>query len=250
MTLLPARALLAVRVGAIVALFALVILPHLLLTACGLRRAIPPHFLGAVGWLAGLRVRIEGRPAPGRLLLLANHTSWLDILALAGAARAAFVARGTLADHRLLGWLCRQNDTLFIDRDQRSTVAAQVQRLAAALAHRRMCVFPEGTTGEGTALLPFKSALLSSVERAASAGITVQPVALIWQDAAEIAWAGAEPGAANVRRILTRRRPVHLTIRFLQPLDGAALADRKAMARVAQAAIAGALDLPIARAIA
>ena len=233
----------AVRIAAIVALFVAIIVPHLLLSLLGLRRAIPPHFLGAVGWLAGLRVTIVGRAAPGQLLLIGNHTSWLDILALGGACRAAFVAKGTLANNRLLGWLCAQNDTLFIARERRGAVGQQVGQLRAALAKRRMCVFPEGTTGDGTRLLPFKSALLSAAESAP--GVTVQPVAFDYQDAPAIAWTDAEPGADNIRRLLARREPIRLTIHFLPPLDAAALASRKTMAEAAQGRIAAALALPI-----
>jgi lyso-ornithine lipid O-acyltransferase len=209
----------------------------------GLRHWIPPHFLGAVGWLAGLRVRTEGRPVRGTTLLVANHVSWLDILALGGAARAAFVAKGDLQANVLLGWLCRQNDTLFVERERRGAVGQQVGQLGGLLARRRMCIFPEGTTGPGTALLPFKSALLSAVENAGA--VTVQPVALDYADARAIAWHDDEPGGANVRRILGRMAPVRLTIRFLPPLDPADMAGRKAMAAAAQARIAGALALPI-----
>ncbi|WP_347301951.1 lysophospholipid acyltransferase family protein [Croceibacterium sp. TMG7-5b_MA50] len=231
------------RIAAILLLFALIALPHLLLTVIGLRHWIPPHFLGGVGRLAGLRVHVEGRPVRGTTLLVANHVSWLDILALGGAARAAFVAKGNLQANALLGWLCRQNDTLFVDRERRGAVGQQVGQLGRLLAKRRMCIFPEGTTGPGTALLPFKSALLSAVEGAGE--VTVQPVALAYADAPAIAWTDAEDGAANVRRVLGRIAPIHLTIRFLPPLSGAEMAGRKAMAAAAQARIAGALALPI-----
>jgi len=230
------------RGAAIVLLFGAVLLPQLLLTAIGRRSLIPPHFLRAIGWLAGLRVRRKGRPASGKLLLVANHTSWLDILALAGASRSAFVAQGGLAGHRFLKWLCEQNDTLFISRDRRGTVAGQVALLREALARRRMTIFPEGTTSDGTALLPFKSALLSAVENAGD--VTVQPVALDYEDAPAIAWHGAETGGANVLRILARTRPIRVTARFLPPLAGPELADRKAMAAAAQQRIGEALALP------
>jgi 1-acyl-sn-glycerol-3-phosphate acyltransferase len=216
----------------------------LLLTALGRRWLIPPPFLRGVGWLAGLRVRRDGRPAPGaRLLMVANHTSWLDILALAGASRSAFVAKGELAGHGFLKWLCEQNDTLFITRERRGSVTGQVSQLGQALAHRRMTIFPEGTTSDGTALLPFKSALLSAVE-GAQGEVTVQPVALHYEDAPAIAWHGAEEGGANVLRILARTRPIRLTARFLPPLAGSELADRKTMAAAAERRIGEALALP------
>lgn len=234
------KALAGARVGAMFAAFGLVVIPHLLLTALGRRDVVPPPFLSAIGWLAGLRIRVEGRPLKERpLLLLGNHVSWLDILAMAGSARVAFVAKGELAGGGFVHWLCVQNDTLFVARKQGRHIAGQVDGVRALLARRRVAIFPEGTTGDGRELLPFKSTLLAATEGAA---VAVQPVLLAYRDADEVAWVGDEPGIANVKRMLARTRPIHLTLRFLPPLEGEALADRKAMAAAAQAAIAEALS--------
>ena len=206
----------------------------------GRRQLVPPLFLGTMGRLAGLRVRTEGAVRPGALLL-ANHVSWLDILALARTSRSRFVAHSGLTVHGGLKWLCEQNDTVFITRDRRGTVAHQVEQVRAALGRRPITIFPEGTTNDGRTLRPFKSSLLSAVEPLAGQ-VPIQPVALDYRDAAEIAWFGDEPGMANVHRILARQR-VDLTIRFLEPLSGAALSDRKAMTAASQEAISEALRL-------
>lgn len=191
--------------------------------------------------IAGLRVRTEGRPQPGALFL-ANHVSWLDILALARTSRAIFVAHSGLSGHGGLKWLCEQNDTVFVTRERRGSVAVQVEEVRAALGRRPLVIFPEGTTNDGTALLPFKSSLLSAVEPLAET-VPIQPVALDYADAPGIAWHGDEPGIANVRRILARPGRIDLTIRFLEPLAGEALANRKTMTAAAQAAVAQALRL-------
>jgi len=220
---------------------------HLLVTLVARREIVPPVFLGVMGRIAGMRVRTEGTPRPGALFL-ANHASWLDILALAGTTRSIFVAHSGLTVHGGLKWLCDQNDTVFIARDQRGSVAGQVEQVRAALGKRPLTLFPEGTTNDGTALLPFRSSLLAAVEPLAGE-VPIQPVALDYRDAAEIAWFAGEPGMVNVRKILARRR-VELTIRFLEPLAGEALANRKTMTAAAQAAIAEALDLQIAAEVA
>jgi 1-acyl-sn-glycerol-3-phosphate acyltransferase len=204
---------------------------------------MPPIFLGVTGRIAGLRVRTEGIPRPGAMFI-ANHLSWLDILALGGASRARFVAHSGLTVHGGLKWLCEQNATVFVTRHERGSVAEQVEQVRAALGARPLLIFPEGTTNDGTALLPFKSSLLSAVEPLAHA-VPIQPVALDYADAPGIAWFGDEPGMANVRRILARRGGVELTIRFLEPLAGGALANRKAMTAAAQGAIASALRLSL-----
>lgn len=231
------------RIAAILLWFAIIILPHWLLTLAGHRLIVPPVFLAGVGWLAGLRVRTEDAPAPRPLLLVSNHVSWLDILALAGVARVAFVAKDNLTEQPFLHWLARQNATVFIARDRRGTIAQQVRAIEAGLARRRLVVFPEGTTGDGRQMFPFKSALLAAAEGARADGmaVTVQPVALVYHEADEIAWVGEEPGLHNVLRVLGRVRPVHLTVRYCGPLRGAQLEGRKAMAGAAQAAVARAL---------
>jgi len=214
---------------------------HIAAVAAGQRDFMPPRFLAAMGRMAGLRIRSEGKAEPGALLL-ANHVSWLDILALAGTSRAIFVAHAGLAGHGGLKWLCDQNRTVFITRDTRRSVAKQVAQVREALGPRPLVIFPEATTNDGTGLLPFRSSLLSAVEPLAHT-VPIQPVALDYSEAPEIAWFGSEPGIANVRRILARPGRVDLTIRFLDPLSGPELANRKTMTTAAQAAIQRALRL-------
>lgn len=213
---------------------------HLLWRLLHLGRWWPRVFLSGIGMVAGLHLRIEGRPVRGALVL-ANHVSWLDIPALAHANGSAFVAHDGLAAFPMLKWLCQMNDTVFIARHKRGSVAAQVEQIREAMDQRgALTLFPEGTTSDGTDVMPFKSSLLSALDPLPDA-VVVQPAALTYEDAARIAWVGDEPGPDNFKRILARVRPVRLTIRFLPPLAGADLADRKAVAAAAQRAIAAAL---------
>lgn len=229
------------RVAAMLAWTTLIVPLHLVFRLFGRRWLVPPTYLCGLGWFAGLRFTVEGKPR-AHALLLANHLSWLDIMALAAASRTAFVAHSGLTISPALKWLCDQNGTVFITRDRRHTVAGQVAQVREALGERRLTIFPEGTTSDGREMLPFKSALLRALEDLPK-GVPVQPVALAYDDPEEIAWVGAVPGLRNAAKILSRTRPVHLTLRFLPPLAGPALADRKAMASAARAAIARALAL-------
>ena len=199
----------------------------------------PRRFLRGLGWLAGARVRRAGEPLRRGAVLLANHQSWLDIPVLAGASGAAFVAHAGLAESALLKWLCEMNDTVFVARTERGTVAAQVAQVRDALSENgALAIFPEGTTSDGSVLLPFKSALLSALDPP-PAGIAVQPVWLDYgREAAEIAWVGEEHGVANFLRILAQRRPFPVTLHFLAPFDPAAAGDRKAIAQEARKRIA------------
>ncbi|GGZ06018.1 lysophospholipid acyltransferase family protein [Novosphingobium colocasiae] len=209
------------------------------------RNPVPRRFLAALGRISGMTVRRTGpAPQPGSFLI-ANHVSWLDIPALAGATGSAFVAHDGLAAFAPLRWLCDKNDTVFIARHDRASVTRQIEQVRAALAETgALTVFPEGTTSDGTGLLPFKSALLSALETDAD-HVPVQPVWLDYgREVADIAWVGVEPGLDNALRVLARRRPVTLTLHFLLPLEPAARANRKTMAKAAQDAIQAAIDRP------
>jgi 1-acyl-sn-glycerol-3-phosphate acyltransferase len=213
---------------------------HLLWKLVGAGRWWPRVFLSGIGMIAGLHLRTEGRPAKGALLL-SNHVSWLDIPALAHVTGSAFVAHDGLAAFPLLKWLCEMNDTVFIARHDRTSIALQVRQVRAAMAARGcLTLFPEGTTSDGTGLLPFKSSLLSALDPLPP-GVVVQPVLLAYDDAAQIAWVGEEHGLDNFKRILARFRPVRLTLHLLPPLGDAALADRKTISAAARAQIAEAI---------
>ena len=227
-----------------------VLLMVLLLVACvplhymwhvlGLDRLWPRVFLIGIGALAGLHVRQHGQRVPGALLL-ANHVSWLDIPALSHTANSAFVGHDGLAGHPFLRWLCQMNETVFIARHIRSDVSRQAEDIRAALDHGgTLTLFPEGTTSDGTGLLPFKSSLLGALEPL-PAGAVVQPVLLAYENAARIAWVGDEHGVDNFKRMLARLRPVRLEVHVLPPLTGDDLANRKAMTAAARAAIAQAM---------
>lgn len=213
---------------------------HYLWKVLGLRRMWPRVFLTGIGAVAGLQLRRRGKRVPNALLL-ANHVTWMDIPALAHAANSAYVAHDGLAEFGFLRWLCEMNDTIFIARHRRSDVSRQKEAIRQALGgDGTLTLFPEGTTSDGTELLPFKSSLLGALEPLPE-GAVVQPVLLDYHDAPDIAWVGDEPGLDNFKRIMARLRPVRLDVHFLPPLAGDALVDRKTMTAAAQNAIAGAM---------
>ena len=106
----------------------------------------------------GARVRLEGHPVDSDMFLIANHVSWIDILALADATGAAFVAHDGIASWPVIGWLAAQNNTLFVSREKRGSLSGQLNALRAALAgHQPIALFPEGTTSDGSGLLRVES---------------------------------------------------------------------------------------------
>jgi 1-acyl-sn-glycerol-3-phosphate acyltransferase len=226
------------RFTTMLAWLGLCIVVHYFWRAVGRHSPWPRIFLGGIAWLAGVDIQITGTRVRRGVFLLANHVSWIDIPAIASASGAAFVAHDGLAAIPFLRWLCRMNDTIFVARHDRGSVAHQVEQVRAAIRETGvLAIFPEATTSDGAGLLPFKSSLLSALDPVPE-GIVVQPLWLDYGvDTAEIAWIGEEPGLDNFKRILARGRPIGLTVHFLPPLAGEALANRKTIAAAAQEAI-------------
>jgi 1-acyl-sn-glycerol-3-phosphate acyltransferase len=235
---LSGRLAIAIRLVTIALWLACCVSLNVLWRGLRLRDPWPRAFLGGVGWICGIDIRIVGKPAKRGAFLLANHISWLDIPAIAGASGSAFVAHDGLAAVPALRWLCEMNDTVFVARHDRASVVHQVEQVRAAIRKNgALTIFPEGTTGDGTGTLPFKSSLLAALDPLPE-GIVVQPLWLDYgADVAEIAWIGVEPGLDNFMRLASRMRPIRLTMHFLPPLAGDALRNRKTIAAAAQQAI-------------
>ena len=232
--------LIALRIVLMVALLIACVPLHYLWKLVGLDRFWPRVFLTGVGVVVGLELHRHGQRQPGALLL-SNHVSWLDIPALSQAANSAFIAHDGLAQFGLLKWLCDMNETVFIARHNRADVSNQTQAIKAAMDHGgTLTLFPEGTTSDGTGIIPFKSSLLGALEPLPE-GAVVQPVALVYAEAPDISWVGDEPGLDNFKRVLARLRPVRLDVHFLPPITGDDLANRKTITAAAHDAIADAI---------
>jgi 1-acyl-sn-glycerol-3-phosphate acyltransferase len=112
--------------------------------------------------VCGIRVTTRGSmPLSG--LLASNHLSYLDVLVLSSTSPCVFVAKRDVAAWPFFGWLARAAGTIFVDREQRLSSRAVVDLVRATLASGLVVVlFPEGTSSDGSTVLPFKSALLES----------------------------------------------------------------------------------------
>jgi 1-acyl-sn-glycerol-3-phosphate acyltransferase len=112
-----------------------------------------------------LELRASGA-IPTRGLLVCNHLSYLDILALGALAPGAFVAKREVKAWPVLGWFARLAGTLFVHREKRHDVGRAAAEIEAALDQGGLVVlFPEGTSSGGETVLPFKSALLAPAAR-------------------------------------------------------------------------------------
>jgi len=221
------------RLALMVLALLFLIVPHLLYRAIGRPSPMVMAFLNAVGWIAGLRIKTTGTRLRRDVLFVSN------LLALGGAARSAFVSKAEIGSAPLVGWLADQNHTVYVQREARREIHNQANDLRNALARGRpVTLFPEGTTGPGDGLLPFRASLFQAVIPTPPK-LRVQPVFLDYgPEANDIAWLDPESGLDNFKRLLARKRPVHLTIHYLDPLPDAVEGDRKLLAEAARAAIA------------
>ena len=125
----------------------------------------------------GISLHIEGvAPQQGPLLLVANHLSWLDILVVHAARHCRFVSKSEVHHWPLIGPMAAAGGTLFIERASRRDAMRVVHHMATALESGDMlAIFPEGTTGDGSVLLPFHANL---IQAAISAHAPAMPVGI------------------------------------------------------------------------
>lgn len=109
----------------------------------------------------GGRIVVHGTPPRGRFVLVTNHLSYVDVMLIGSQVGGVFVAKADLAGWPLMGFIFRTTDTIFIDRGRKRDLLRVMEKIDRALARGLGVIFfPEGTTGNGDALLPFKPSLL------------------------------------------------------------------------------------------
>ncbi len=182
-------------------------------------------------------------PATGATLFVANHVSWLDILAINAVRPLRFVSKADIRSWPLLGWLTACGGTLFIERTRTRDALRVLHLVADALkAGEQVAVFPEGTTSEGCGVLPFHANLLQA---AIVAQAPVQPIALRYADAQEpISSAAAYVGDTTLLESLwavVSTTDLTVQVDFLTPLSSANL-ERRALAARLSADITAQLD--------
>jgi 1-acyl-sn-glycerol-3-phosphate acyltransferase len=201
--------------------------------------------------LLGLRVRRIGRPATARpVLFAANHTSYLDITVLGSLLPASFIAKSEVAGWPLFGSLARLQRSVFIDRRARSTTQQRDSIAGRLAANEALILFPEGTSGDGNRVLPFKSALFSVADHAAAGPVTVQPVSIAYTklDGMPIgrhlrplfAWYGAMALAPHLWTVIGLGT-IEIVVEFHRPTTLADCGSRKVLARYCEERVAGGL---------
>jgi 1-acyl-sn-glycerol-3-phosphate acyltransferase len=150
------------------------------------RNRIPRLWHRAALRLIGIRVRVCSTIEIERpLLLVANHSSWLDILVLASIADVTYVAKSEVRTWPVFGLLAQLQRSVFIAREQRRRTQDQANEIADRMnAGETVVLFPEGTTSDGNRLWDTKSSLMGAATSAAAQSanglVQVQPVAIAY----------------------------------------------------------------------
>ncbi|MFI7429604.1 lysophospholipid acyltransferase family protein [Micromonospora sp. NPDC049836] len=191
----------------------------------------------------GVRLDVHGRLPRRPALLVANHVSWLDILAVLAVAPARMVAKREVRGWPLVGPLAAAAGTVFVDRSRPRDLPATVGRVAAALrAGHPVAVFPEGTTWCGAAAdcRPARGFRPALFQAAVAAGAPVVPLRLRYRSAGDAttlaAFLGEESLWRSVRRVLAARG-LTVSVGVAAALHPAPDADRRVLARAAESAI-------------
>jgi 1-acyl-sn-glycerol-3-phosphate acyltransferase len=193
----------------------------------------------------GITLQVEGTPASGGHLLVVNHVSWLDIMAVhAVVPGARFVSKADVKAWPLVSRLVDAGGTLYLERERKRDALRVVHAVAAALQRGdTVAVFPEGTTSTGHGLLPFHANLLQA---AIATGTPVQPLALRYSDRTDAVSTAVEfIGATSVFESLWRSaggEGVVARLVFLPPREAAGI-ERRALAQALRADIGTALGI-------
>jgi 1-acyl-sn-glycerol-3-phosphate acyltransferase len=238
-------------------------------------RRFPHWYHRQVCRLIGVRLAIEGAVAKDKpVLLIANHTSWLDIPVLSAVAplsfiakkdvtrwpfvstlawlqRSVFVAKREVASWPLIGNAAKVQKVVFVDRMRRQQTPETNKEIAQRLAEGHPVVlFAEGTSSDGNRVLPFRSALIGAVETAcAEAGlgeVALQPMSICYtaqqglpmarNDQPVVAWYGDLDFFPHFADFI-RRGVVTVNVSFGDAVTCTADHDRKLLAKELETAV-------------
>ncbi len=219
-------------------------------TSPRLARRFPHWYHRQVCRLVGVRLSIEGEVAPDRpVLLVSNHTSWLDIPVLSAVAPVSFVAKKEVAGWPFVSALARLQRSVFVDRARRGAVGETTSEMAARLeAGDTIVLFAEGTSSDGNRVLPFLTSLFAAAKPSEKAGAlapgaVVQTLSIVYTrlhgiplgraDRPLVGWYGDMEMTSHAWQLL-KAGPLDVRIRIGAPVPLESFADRKELARMSE----------------
>ena len=210
-----------------------------------LAKYLPIIWHRLVAILIGLRVRTIGKLEEAHpIMIISNHVSWMDIVALSTIAPVSFIAKDEVAQIPFAGLLAKLQRSIFVTRADKYGSANQARQISLRMLKGDiMVLFAEGTTGTGDQVLPFKSSLLGAAQFVAkeSAGsmVTIQPVSIAYTHTCGILNTRRErvraswPGTIELlphAGLMIQQGGLDVEISFGQPIEFTAKSKRRAIA--------------------
>lgn len=197
--------------------------------------------------ILAIRVRVVGEVPRDSHVTVANHVSWLDITLLSACEDTRFIAKSEIRDWPVAGWLANAAGTFYIRRGKGGARPLVERLVPHLLAGGSVVLFPEGTTTDGSDVLPFHARLFSAP---IDADAWVQPVALRYgagHDGTAVApFVGDDDLVSHILRLL-REPALNVDVIYCTPIRARGM-DRGALAGSAEAAVRAALGVPSAQA--
>ncbi len=211
--------------------------------------AIPRIFHRLSAHFLGLKVTLIGKPETGKAtLVVANHISWTDIIAIGSVADVTFVAREELKSRPFVGFFSRMQKTIYVDSSKKTAAKNATSEMARRMVDGgAVCLFAEGRSDVGTHVLPFRSGLVAAAQTALiDAGakyVSIQPVTIAYThlqglpitrpERALICWIKAKSIGENIWDILMSGTK-NVTVSFGEPMPLAEGSNRKAITQQAE----------------
>jgi 1-acyl-sn-glycerol-3-phosphate acyltransferase len=199
--------------------------------------------------LLGLRVRVIGTPAnraDGRaVVFVSNHSSWLDVPVLGGRLEACFVSKDEVGGWPLVGTVARLGRTVFISRQRHATGRERDMMRERLAAGDSLVLFPEGTTSDGSRVLPFRSAFFAIADGRDPP--LIQPVSVVYDRLGGLptgrasrpvfAWYGDMDLSTHFWRY-AQHRGLRVSVLLHPPVDPTRFASRKSLSHAVWQAVA------------
>jgi 1-acyl-sn-glycerol-3-phosphate acyltransferase len=198
--------------------------------------------------LLGLKVRVIGEPTTGGarpVVYVSNHSSWVDVPVLGGQLDACFIAKSEVSRWPVVSTIARLGRSVFVSRRRGATVSERDSMRGRLARGDNLILFPEGTTSDGSRVMPFRSTFFALAEGARPP--LIQPISVVYDRLAGLpagracrplfAWYGDMDIASHFWR-LAQHRGLRVTVLLHAALDPAAFPDRKALSRAVWSTVA------------
>ncbi|MBI4032033.1 MAG: 1-acyl-sn-glycerol-3-phosphate acyltransferase [Proteobacteria bacterium] len=251
------------------AVFRLFLLAILTVVVVGTQTLLLPFYRGKYSYLMpifwqwgtckifGVEVIVRSAPVKGRqIIYVSNHLSYLDIPALGSVVMGSFVARGDMSRWPLIGYMGKMQQTVYISRERQDAAAGKEAIEKVLRDGNSLMIFAEGTSSDGSKVLPFKSSLFSlALENPTGKPLPVQPItisllevngksAVTTEIRDQYAWHRDMTLPPHIWQFARFRRGAKVAITFHPVREAAGYSDRKALCNDCYNDVAGGLMLP------